>query len=182
MRRLNVRFPSSPPACSGCSRGVDTIYGQREGLGAKHSVNGTAVLGEMFEHAGHRVFSWSVLSPRLQAKADCIVWFPDDFKPPSKEVRRWLNGWMTAKPGRTLIYVGRDFDATPWYWKHVLPAPPAEQRELVQEELWAAKTNFTIRRDELPKSEDCRWFASRRLAAAAAGEEARRRRGVARRY
>ena len=144
---------------AGCSRGVDTIYGQREGLGAKHSVNGTAVLGEMFEHAGHRVFSWSVLSPRLQEKADCIVWFPDDFKPPSKEVRRWLNGWMTAKPGRTLIYVGRDFDAAPWYWQHVLPAAPKEQRELVQEELWAAKSHFTIRREELPKSEDCHWFA-----------------------
>ncbi len=144
---------------AGCSRGIDTIYGQREGLGAKRSVNGTAVLGEMFEQAGHRVSSWSVLSPRLQEKADCIVWFPDDFKPPKEKVRHWLNGWMTARPGRTLIYVGRDFDAAPWYWQHVLPGAPKEQRELIEEELAGAQSSFAVERGSLPKSENCGWFA-----------------------
>ena len=40
--------------------------------------------------AGHKVSSCRTLSPRLTQQADCIVWFPDDFRPPSKEVRRWL--------------------------------------------------------------------------------------------
>jgi hypothetical protein len=142
---------------SGCSR-IDTIYGQRQGLGAKHSVNGTAVLGEMFEHAGHRVFSWNALSPRLQEKADCIVWFPNDFEPPKKDVRKWLADWLTAKAGRTLIYVGRDFDAAPWYWKHVLPDAANDQRALVQGELSDAESYFSFKREKLPKSEDCRWF------------------------
>jgi hypothetical protein len=137
---------------------VDTIYGQRQGLGAKNSVNGTAVLGEMFEHAGHRVFSWAVLSPRLQQKADCIVWFPDDFEPPSRKVRKWLNNWLTAKSGRTLIYVGRDFDAAPWYWKHVLPDASGEQRQLAQQELSGAESHLSFRRKDLPKSRNCRWF------------------------
>ncbi|MEE8452544.1 MAG: DUF4350 domain-containing protein [Thermoguttaceae bacterium] len=85
---------------------------------ASSSVNGTAVLAEMFEQAGHKVFSWRVLSPRLQDRADCIVWFPNDFDPPDQEVREWLQDWLYAKPNRTLIYVGRDFDAEPWYWEH----------------------------------------------------------------
>jgi hypothetical protein len=143
---------------AGCSPRVHTTYGQRQGLGAKDSVNGSAVLGDMFEHAGHRVYSWRVLSPRLQQKADCIVWFPNDFQTPARDVRKWLEDWMTAKPGRTLIYVGRDFDAAPWYWGHVLPSAPKEQRQLVQEELSDAKNRFSFRRKDLPKSKDCHWF------------------------
>jgi hypothetical protein len=116
------------------------------------------VLGELFEQAGHHVFSWHLLSPRLSKRADCIVWFPDDFKPPSSEARRWLENWLTDEPGRTLIYVGRDFDAAPWYWEHVLPEAPSEQRELVKDELSEAKLHFTHARRVVPKSEDCEWF------------------------
>jgi len=144
---------------AGCSRDLDTVYGQRQGPGASASVNGTAVLGEMFEQAGHRVFSWPSLSPRLSKRADCIVWFPDDFTPPSKEVRKWLEHWLKEEPNRTLICVGRDFDAAPWYWKHVLPDAPQEQRALVQAELSSAEDYFSFKRRYLPKSDDCKWFA-----------------------
>ncbi len=147
---------------AGCGPPIDTLYGQRQGLGAAKSVNGTAVLGEMFEKAGHRVFSWGALSPRLQEKADCIVWFPDDFWRPSDEVCEWLDNWLKAKPGRTLIYVGRDFDAAPWYWKHVLPDAPEDQRELVQEERSFAESLFSNRREKLSKSAKCRWFTIER--------------------
>ena len=179
--------PLSPLSLSllllaGCSRGIDTVYGQRQGLGASASVNGTAVLGEMFEKAGHRVFSWRVLSPRLQKRADCIVWFPDDFEPPSKEVRKWLEDWLTAKPDRTLIYVGRDFDAAPWYWEHVLPDAPAEQQELVRERLSEAQGRFLPRARASAQVGRLRLVHHRQLAAAAAGENARRRRRVARRH
>lgn len=143
---------------AGCSRSLDTIYGQRQGSGAKDSVNGTAVLGEMFEHAGHRVSSWGVLSPRLHNKADCIVWFPNDFRPPSKEVCEWLEKWLEAEPGRTLIYVGRDYDAAPWYWRHVLPQAASEQRQLAQDELSAAEREYSYQRRKIAKSKSCRWF------------------------
>ena len=83
-------------ASAGCDQDLDTTYGQRQGPGASLSVNGTAVLGEMFAQAGHKVSSWEVLSPRLKRRADCIVWFPDDFRPPSKKVRSWLVKWLLA--------------------------------------------------------------------------------------
>lgn len=144
---------------TGCSRDIDTIYGQRQGPGASGSVNGAAVLGEMFEKAGHRVFSWRALSPRLHDRADCIVWFPDDFKPPSKEVREWLEEWLTQDAGRTLIYVGRDFDAAPWYWERVSTDVPPDQRTRVRKRLSWANDNYSSDREHLPKKpEDCGWF------------------------
>ena len=142
---------------AGCSRGIDTLYGQRKGPGASDSVNGTAVLGDLFERAGHRVSSWHMLSPRLQRRADCIVWFPDDFEPPSPEICRWLDDWLTDEPGRTLIYVGRDFDAEPWYWEHVLPDAPPEQQPLVRKRLNTAKQDFALARGRL-EAKDCAWF------------------------
>ena len=39
-------------ASAGCQQDLETAYGQRQGLGASLSVNGTAVLGEMFGRPG----------------------------------------------------------------------------------------------------------------------------------
>ncbi len=143
---------------AGCSRDIETIYGQREGSEASTSVNGTAVLADMFTLAGHRVSSWQMLSPRLQQKADCIVWFPNDFEPPSKEVCQWLEDWLSEKPDRTLIYVGRDFNAAPWYWEHVLPDAPPEQRELIRQRLTDAKdSNNRARKNDI-KTKRIDWF------------------------
>lgn len=145
-------------ACTGCSSEVQTWYGQRSGTGASKSVNGTAVLGEMFEQAGHKVFSWRTLSPTVQDRADCIVWFPNDFQPPGEDVLRWLEDWLDAKPDRTLIYVGRDFDAAGGYWEAVEPDAPPEQLPLVRRRKAAAKREFRRARQEIPDSEDCEWF------------------------
>ena len=142
-------------ACCGCDRDLQTAYGQRGGLETE-SVNGTAVLGKMFERAGHKVTSWRVLSPRLQ-KADCIVWFPDNFDPPSPKERQWLDTWLRAQPGRTLIYVGRDFDAAPLYWQLIQPQVPPEQTAEVTRRLNAAQAEFQReRRSSGP--DDCGWF------------------------
>jgi hypothetical protein len=138
---------------AGCTEHIETRYGERESA----SVNGTKVLSQMFEKAGHRVSSWHSLSPRLD-EADCIVWFPDDFQPPSVEVRGWLEKWLADTPDRTLVYVGRDFSAAPWYWEHVLPDAPPDQRDIVRRRLAEAKANFTRARSVLPKSADAGWF------------------------
>jgi hypothetical protein len=104
-------------AVAGCREHIDTTYGRSSGFG-QQSVNGTAVLADMFQRAGHAVSTRSTLSPVVRRKADCVVWFPDDFSPPRAEVRAWLESWLEdpAHPGRTLIYVGRDFDAAADYW------------------------------------------------------------------
>ncbi|MBN2577429.1 MAG: hypothetical protein JXB10_00365 [Pirellulales bacterium] len=149
---------------SGCRSELETRYGQRSGPGASQSVNGTAVLGKMFEKAGHRVHSWHSLSPRLRKQADCIVWFPDDFQPPSKEVIAWLEEWLAEAPGRTLVYVGRDYDAAPFYWQKVLPGAPPEQTPLVQGEWASARTDFSRQRAALGGSASCAWFTVKNLS------------------
>jgi hypothetical protein len=161
-RCLLALVPLLPVALTGCDRDVETEYGQRSGPYASASVNGTAVLGEMFEQAGHKVTSWQSLSPRLSKRADCIVWFPDDFNVPSHKVCEWLEKWLNAKPGRTLIYVGRDFDAAPWYWEKVQPLAPPEQKATVGRRLAAARADFQSRRDQSAKIQDCKWFSIER--------------------
>ena len=101
----------------GCQRPLNTEYGQTSGFG-QSSVNGTRVLADMFTDRGHRVESWYRLSPKLM-EADVIVWFPNDFEAPSTEVREWLEEWLFDASGKTLIYVGRDFDAAPGYWQQL---------------------------------------------------------------
>jgi hypothetical protein len=114
-------------ALAGCASDeyLEDGYGRQAGLGRAGSVNGTAVLADMFRAAGHPVSSWSVLSPRIE-KADVIVWFPDDFDPPTPEARERLEAWLSAKAGRSLVYVGRHFDAAPRYWRDVEREAPNE--------------------------------------------------------
>jgi hypothetical protein len=144
--------------CSGCQTRVQTFYGQRQGPGPTESVNGTSVLGDMYSRAGHKVYSWHYLSPRLHERADCIVWFPDDYNTPAANVRQWLDGWLVEKPGRTLIYVGRDYDAGPEYWKRVAPRAPPAQTTLVQGEISSEKSRVSSQRSILLKNDDCQWF------------------------
>jgi hypothetical protein len=140
---------------AGCGREeIDDYYGLRAGK----SVNGTGVLARMFEKAGHQVRSADRLSPRLAERADCIVWFPDDFRPPKAEVRDWLEKWLDGRPGRTLVYVGRDFDAARWYWEKIAPEVPPDERDAHQRRLAAARTSFDLRRMGLPRKEHSSWF------------------------
>ncbi len=76
--------------------------------------------------------------------ADCIVWFPDDFQPPSKKVRHWLEQWLSEAAGRTLIYVGRDFDAAPGTGRRSFPWPRPIRAELVRSRLADARQSFQL--------------------------------------
>jgi hypothetical protein len=141
----------------GCRPGVDTAYARRQGS-SWSSVNGTGVLGKMFENAGHTVFSWQMLSPRLRRRADCIVWFANDFSPPSGKVCDWLESWLREEPGRTLIYVGRDFDAALWYWEQILPGAPPDQKAEIQRRRVEAKSQFNSELRTITTAEECEWF------------------------
>ncbi|MBN2024172.1 MAG: hypothetical protein JW809_15420 [Pirellulales bacterium] len=145
---------------AGCGKELQSDYGRRRGPAGDKSVNGTGVLADMFKNAGHTVSGWHRLSPRLHQRADCIVWFPDDFAPPSADVRAWLEDWLTDQPGRTLIYIGRDFDAARWYWERIRPDVPLEQREAFDRRLSEARAEATSRRQAMPASEDCEWFTA----------------------
>jgi hypothetical protein len=141
----------------GCRDKINPLYGQRTGA-AFDSVNGTSVLGQMFEQAGHTVFSWRMLSPRLRRRADCIIWFPDDFMPPSQKACRWLESWLRESPGRTLIYVGRDFDASVWYWDEIRPHAPDDQRQEILRRKLEAQGYFAQNLIPPGTTEECNWF------------------------
>ncbi len=130
-------------AAAGCSRGyLESSYGRQQHVLPSASVNGTDVLAGMFSEAGHEVFSRRVLLSSEMASVDTIVWFPDDFAAPRPEVCQWFDNWLGARPGRTAIYVGRDFDAAPLYWEKMIPLAPEDQRAAyrarkIQADFWA---------------------------------------------
>lgn len=140
---------------AGCAEELPADYGRSAG---SNSVNGTGVLADMFRSAGHEVSTWRWLSPRLYERAEVIVWFPDDYSPPSQEVIDWLDVWLSADPSRVLIYVGRDFDAAPLYWQRMLATAPAEWKAEVQSRLQSARSYAEPFRPGLSDTEQCDWF------------------------
>ncbi|MEO8497144.1 MAG: DUF4350 domain-containing protein [Planctomycetota bacterium] len=137
---------------------ITTTYGQRRGSDGGSSVNGTAVLAGMFAEAGHRVSTWRRLSPKLE-QCQTIVWFPDDFEPPTVAQRDFLEWWLFNEPGRTVVYVGRDFDATSVYWKHVLPGAPPEQKLEVMRREATAQASHDAARSRMPDADLAEWFS-----------------------
>jgi hypothetical protein len=94
----------------------------------------------------------------LWERADVIVWFPNDALEPSEEAIGWLEDWLFDAPGRTLIYVGRDFDAAPGYWKKVAPGATAAQAAEIARLQAEAQADFTADRGALPSQGDWGWF------------------------
>lgn len=144
---------------AGCSKPVklDTSYGKTFGTPGQKSVNGTSVLAEMFEQSGHSVTTVGRFSPRLE-RADTIVWFPDDFSPPSDKHREYLEQWLQQKPERTVIYVGRDYSATADYWRQATPLAKPEQAAEYHRNLAEALSDWTAERAKIPAGSYARWF------------------------
>jgi hypothetical protein len=140
---------------------LPTAYGRRRGSEAGRSVNGTAVLAEMFRAKGNRVTTASRLSPRLE-QVDVIIWFPNDFAPPTAEQREFLENWLANGYGRTVVYVGRDYDAALDYWDRVVPsAPPEKAAEMLRRQA-EARATVEAARSQMPTESYARWFTLRR--------------------
>jgi hypothetical protein len=113
----------------------------------------------MFDAAGFRVYTWKNLSPRLD-RYDVILWAPDDFALPSQEIRDYFDVWLASKDPKTLVYIGRDYDAAAAFWDEVLATAPAEQRL----EIWRRRARATgqhaTERLNMPHDADatCEWF------------------------
>jgi hypothetical protein len=148
---------------SGCGRAqkLDTSYGKTYGTPGEASVNGTSVLMRMFKEAGFKTSTVQRFSPRLE-KADVIVWAPDDFSPPDREHREYLENWLQAQSGRTVIYIGRDYDAAEAYWRQALPHAKPEQNAEYQRKLAEAISEWQSRRAAAPdKDQYARWFKTK---------------------
>ncbi len=133
----------------GCKEELNTRYGEMSGLG-QSSVNGTSVFAELVRQSGHKVSPAYRLSPRLRDRAEVIVWFPDSFDRPDDKVRGWFEHWLNEEPDRTLIYVGRDFDASIVYWTKVQRRLARASTELVEMriDLSSAIAKHAVRRQD----------------------------------
>ena len=145
---------------------LQTGYGRRRGQEYARSVNGTAVLADMFKRAGHRVTSFGRFSPKLE-EANVIVWFASSFKPPTTEQREFLETWLENAPlddERTVIYVGRDYDAALDYWNSIVPhVPPAQADEALRRQA-ETRAAAEASRAKMPAKEYARWFTMQRDA------------------
>jgi hypothetical protein len=143
--------------CNRASDDIETEYGERNEGRLDSSVNGYSVLAGMFAKEGHTVSHRSSLSAGLKESADVIVYAPDDFAPPEQSIIDWFTDWLSEKEGRTLIYIGRDFDAAPVYWRKIRSrVSPKEQTE-VDRRLHEAEADFRARRSVI-KDAECEWF------------------------
>jgi hypothetical protein len=136
---------------------LPTTYGRRRGSEASRSVSGTSVLGEMFKRAGHRVTSMQRLSPKVH-EFDVIVWAPDDYEPPTKEQRDFLEDWLATGEGKTVIYIGRDYSAAVDYWQRVAPQVPPAQADEALRRLAEARAAHEAARSSMPAKQYSRWF------------------------
>ena len=119
------------------------------------------MLAEMYRDAGGRPTTVVNLSSGLD-KYDVVVWAPDDFSMPTGEVREFLETWLAGASGRTLVYIGRDYDAACDYWQTMVPQAPAEQRLEVMRRAAEARSAHSHARVAMPAEECCDWFVMRR--------------------
>jgi hypothetical protein len=115
----------------------------------------------MFEQAGFKVYSWRYLSNKLQ-DYEVIVWAPDNYGPPPSEQREFLETWLEEETNRTLVFIGRDFDASSRYWEQILPTAPADQQIEIRRRLAQAQSAHQTRRLEMPSELCVEWFTMRR--------------------
>ncbi len=147
---------------AGCGRSekLVTEYGKVAGDHGGTSVNGTGVLLDMFRDRGCDVKRFRKISPKLE-KYDTIVWFPDETDYPGVEVTEALEDWLRNGVQRTLIYVGRDFDAELDYLQHAIQSPGVKNREEVLRQLAETKLRQDQRQSEYlvdRETKSCRWF------------------------
>ena len=140
---------------------LPTTYGKRRGSDPARSVNGTGILTELFKAAGHRTTTFNRFSPKLES-SDVIVWIPNDFQPPTEEQREFIENWLANGYGRSVVYVGRDYDSAVAYWEKVLPSAAPEDKEEFQRQLARAKAEHDSARAEMPAKEYAGWFTARR--------------------
>ena len=133
-------------------------YGDVRYPGKSSSINGLGIFEELCNQAGSRCFVTNRLSPRLD-KADAIVLVGNTFEPPAKEARDWLEEWLAAKAGRSVIYFGRDFDAEIYYRQQTLARVPAAERYRAALKLAGAQMKLnTLLMSEISSDVFCRWF------------------------
>ena len=133
-------------------------YGDVHYPGKSASINGLGIFQKLCDQAGSRCFVTNRLSPRLD-KADAIILIGNTFEPPAKEARDWLEDWLAAKAGRSVVYFGRDFDADVYYREQTLAGLPSELQHAAAVKLSESQASLdTLLTSEISSDVFCRWF------------------------
>ncbi len=149
----------------GCQAGsrIESTYGRRAGKPGGQSVNGTGVLADMFDQAGYRVTTARYLG-RLVKKAPLIVWVPDDHDLPSNDVHSFFVDWLNQEDDRTLIYVGRDFNAEIAYWRTMQSRADVDDAVEYRRRAAHAQSDWDSMLSGLSEKDECTWFEVDRSA------------------
>jgi hypothetical protein len=109
------------------------------------------------ESRNYRVINERVITPRID-DVEVIIWFPDRWEAPGEQVIERFERWLSTGDNRTLIYVGRDYDATSDYWQHLLASSQGRERELILRE--SLRADVRNREPAFSSQQDCKWFAT----------------------
>ncbi|MGD9721945.1 MAG: hypothetical protein AB7O59_10475 [Pirellulales bacterium] len=143
---------------SGCTSGLDTTYGNSAPSYWSTSINGTDVLAAMFTEAGHEVTSRRIIYTAAMERVQTVVWVPNDFSAPNEEVCTFFTDWLANDPERTLVYVGRSYDAEPTYWREMATRVAKEQQPLYRRRVRETR-GWVSGAGPLPAAElRCDWF------------------------
>jgi hypothetical protein len=146
-----------PLALAGCSAQFDPTYGRTSESYINTSVNGTDVLAAMLTEAGFEVSARAILMTSSMQRVETIVWFPNDIHAPSEEVCLWFDEWLAGGENRTLVYVGRGFDAEPLYFRKMAPGVSKDQQRFYRQQV---SSQGTVRPRLIPDSKmQCEWFS-----------------------
>ncbi len=146
--------------CSGCGSGnqLDQTWGAHIYPAKNSSLNGLGYLEKLLLQKGASVKVVNRLSPRLD-RADCLILVGDTFHPPAKEARDWMEEWLAAETGRTILYFGRDFDAAEYYMEQTLKSQPIDKRVRAGLDRAAVRVTRDDRLyEEMNADYFCRWF------------------------
>lgn len=152
-----VLLCTSAVGCSGLIPELDS-FGSLSSPNQYRSLNGLGAYREMWESTGARCYTPTRLSPKLD-DFSTIILIGKTYAPPGKVARDWLENWLAQAPGRTVIYFGRDFDASIYYRQATLDQIGEEDRE--QAEILLAREEakaFNSRVSQFSESAFCDWF------------------------
>lgn len=160
----------------GCQRSdsISIEYGKSGTRAGIKSVNGTSLLADIFRQRGKTVRRGVSISPVLR-RYDVVVWFPDTTNAPTQKEVDALEKWLTETSGRTLVYVGRFYDAELDFWNQIESQIDTEKREEYLRKLAEARVGkiresvgsrffspFTFW--DSNKIDDCDWFSIKPIA------------------
>ena len=136
---------------------IDRTYGEGNQSKGAYSINGTGVLADMFRNKGSEIFYSRILGAPTR-RADVIVWAPNSYRLPGQKEIEAIEQWLAAKPDRTFIYIGRDYDATMDYWVEVTKDATEDEKILLALKMLDVWGAFQVKRMQLEDGEDCGWF------------------------